>query len=88
MDSIQRKAEETFKQINDDSLILIAEWDGQPVGYALGRIYNEDETADFDLDDTLIIEIHSVIYLSVLNNKLDDLLEIQKREANGEFSWI
>ena len=42
----------------------------------------------FDLDDTLIREIHSVMYLSVLNNKLEELLELEKREAKGEFTWI
>lgn len=42
----------------------------------------------FDLDDTLIREIHSVMYLSVLNNKLEEIIEIEKREANGEFTWI
>jgi len=42
----------------------------------------------FDLDDTLIRQIHSVMYLSVLNNKLEELIEIEKREANGEFTWI
>ena len=42
----------------------------------------------FDLDDTLIRKIHSVMYLSVLNNKLDEIIEIEKREANGEFTWI
>ncbi len=42
----------------------------------------------FDLDDTLIKEIHSVMYLSVLNNKLTEIIEIEKREAEGEFTWI
>ena len=42
----------------------------------------------FDLDDTLIREIHSVMYLSILNNTLEEIIEIEKREANGEFTWI
>lgn len=42
----------------------------------------------FDLDDTLIREIHSVMYLCILNNKLEEIIEIEKREAKGEFSWI
>lgn len=42
----------------------------------------------FDLDDTLIKEIHSVMYLCILNNKLKEIIEIEKREAKGEFSWI
>lgn len=42
----------------------------------------------FDLEDTLIREIHWVMYLSVLNNKLEELIKIEKREANGEFTWI
>lgn len=44
--SIQRKAEETFKNRNEDTLILIAELESKPVGYALGRIFQQDETAD------------------------------------------
>lgn len=42
----------------------------------------------FDLDDTLIRDIHSVMYLCVLNNKIEEIIEIEKREANGEFAWI
>jgi len=42
----------------------------------------------FDLDDTLIREIHSVMYLSILNNAFEEIIEIEKREANGEFTWI
>jgi GNAT superfamily N-acetyltransferase len=43
---IKNKAEETFDNRNVNTLILIAELEGNPVGYALGRIYREDETAD------------------------------------------
>jgi len=46
IDSIQKKAEETFKNRNEDTLILIAELESKPVGYALGRIFRQDETAD------------------------------------------
>lgn len=42
----------------------------------------------FDLDDTLIREIHSVMYLSILNNRFEEIIEIEKREADGEFTWI
>jgi phosphoserine phosphatase len=42
----------------------------------------------FDLDDTLIREVHSVMYLAVVNNKLDELMEIERSEARGDFSWI
>ncbi len=42
----------------------------------------------FDLDDTLIRGIHSVMYLCKINGKLDELIEIEKREADGEFNWI
>jgi phosphoserine phosphatase len=42
----------------------------------------------FDLDDTLIREIHSVMYLSILNNRVEETIEIEKREANGEITWI
>lgn len=44
--------------------------------------------ACFDLDDTLIRGIHSVMYLALINNRLDELIEIEKAEARGDFSWI
>lgn len=43
---IKRKATETFNSSNESTLILIAELEDRPVGYALGRIYEEDGTAD------------------------------------------
>jgi GNAT superfamily N-acetyltransferase len=46
IDSIKSKAEETFISRNEDTLILIAELEGKPVGYALGKIFKEDITAD------------------------------------------
>ena len=45
-DSVKRKAQETFSNRNKDILILIAELEGTPIAYALGRIFEEDETAD------------------------------------------
>lgn len=45
-DSIRERAEETFCKRNENTLILIAEVDGVPMGYALGRIYEEEKTAD------------------------------------------
>lgn len=45
-DSIKRKAEETFDSWDENILILIAEVDGRPAGYALGRIFEEEDTAD------------------------------------------
>jgi len=53
-----------------------------------GVIMSDTSLICFDLDDTLIREIHSVMYLSILNNKLEELLEGEKREAKGEFTWI
>lgn len=44
--SIREKAEETFNNRDENTLILVAELDNRTVGYALGRIYEEDETAD------------------------------------------
>lgn len=44
--SIKRKTEEIFRNRNEESLILIADCDGQAVGYAVGKIFQEDETAD------------------------------------------
>lgn len=43
---IRRKAEATFDARDEDLLILIAEEAGQALGYALGRIYEEDPCAD------------------------------------------
>jgi len=44
--SIKRKTEDIFRNRNKESLILIADCDGQAVGYAVGIIYKEAETAD------------------------------------------
>lgn len=46
INSIKRNADETFNNRNEDTLILIAELEGTPVGYALGRIFEENEAAD------------------------------------------
>lgn len=42
----------------------------------------------FDMDGILIRNTNSVKYLCVLNNKEEQLLEIEKRENNKELSWI
>jgi len=44
--SIQKNTEETFNNINENIIILIAELEGNPVGYVLGRIFEENETSD------------------------------------------
>ncbi len=44
--------------------------------------------ACFDLDDTLTQEIHSVMLLCMLNDKLDELIQIEKLEHNGRLHWI
>ncbi len=46
LDAIKNKAEKTFTRQNDDVLILVAVLNNKPAGYALGRIYTEEETAD------------------------------------------
>ncbi|MEH7444501.1 GNAT family N-acetyltransferase [Bacillus sp. JJ1122] len=46
INTIKQNAYETFNSRNDDTLILIAELEGTPVGYALGRIFEENEAAD------------------------------------------
>lgn len=43
---IRQRAAETFEAPCEDTLILIAEEGGSPLGYALGRIYEEDPCAD------------------------------------------
>jgi phosphoserine phosphatase len=42
----------------------------------------------FDLDDTLIFNVHSVMFLCILNNRYEQLLDIEKRESAGEIDWI
>ena len=44
--SIREKAELTFKTRSEDVRIFIAEVNKIPVGYAIGSIYYEKETAD------------------------------------------
>jgi len=44
--AIKKHAGETFDNKNEDTLIFIAELDGIPTGYALGRIFEESATAD------------------------------------------
>lgn len=46
IDSLVKKAQDTFTTKNDDTLILIAELEGNPIGYVLGRVYEEDSTSD------------------------------------------
>ncbi len=46
LEAIKQKAEITFNNRNEDTLILIAEIDDLPVGYALGKIFEEEYTAD------------------------------------------
>ncbi len=42
----------------------------------------------FDMDGTLIRNTNSVKYLCTLNSQEEQLLKIEKREDNKEFSWI
>jgi phosphoserine phosphatase len=42
----------------------------------------------FDLDHTLIYEIHSVMYPCILNGKYNEVLEVEKNEENGVYNWI
>ena len=42
----------------------------------------------FDLDETLIRGIHSVMYLCILNGKDDALRKIETREGQGELHWV
>lgn len=42
----------------------------------------------FDLDHTLIYEIHSVMYPCILNGKYNEVLEVEKNEENGVYDWI
>ncbi|AOT71225.1 HAD family hydrolase [Geosporobacter ferrireducens] len=42
----------------------------------------------FDMDGTLIRNTNSVRYLCVLNGREKDVLEIEEKEDQGQFSWI
>lgn len=42
----------------------------------------------FDLDHTLIYEIHSVMYPCILNGKYKEVLEVEKQEEDGVYDWI
>ncbi len=42
LEAVQEKAEKTFLQRSDDTLILIAEVEEKVCGYALGRIIHEE----------------------------------------------
>lgn len=46
LNSIKIKAENTFSNRNEKTLILIAEQDEKAAGYALARIFKEESTAD------------------------------------------
>ncbi len=46
VEAIQKKAGETFDGRDENTLILMAEVSGEPVGYALGRIFMAEPTAD------------------------------------------
>lgn len=49
---------------------------------------NQIKLVCFDLDDTLTRDIHSVMFLCILNGNLEPLLEIEKQEAEGKIHWI
>lgn len=62
LSSIRKSAEATFKNRNEDTLILIAEINGIPVGYAFGKIFEQEETTDngtgkMGLFDELFVDV-------------------------------
>ncbi|XMB67821.1 GNAT family N-acetyltransferase [Mycoplasmatota bacterium zrk1] len=44
--SVQKKAEETFNNRSENTMILIAELEGKTVGYTLSRIFQQVDTSD------------------------------------------
>ena len=46
------------------------------------------EAVCFDMDGTLIRNTDSVRYLCTLNDQVEALTEIEKREADGSLSWV
>lgn len=87
LNSIRRKAEETFNNRNEDTLILIAELENKPVGYALGRIFQQEETADngtglMGLFDELFVD-NIARGLGIGQNLLDEIIMwMQKKGIN------
>ncbi|XMB66952.1 GNAT family N-acetyltransferase [Mycoplasmatota bacterium zrk1] len=63
LNSVQGKAEETFSNRNKNTLILIAEIEGKPVGYALSRIFQQYETAD---NGTGLMGLFDEIYVDTM----------------------
>lgn len=46
LDAIKKQAEKTFTTRDESIIILIAELEQKPVGYALGKIIQQEVTAD------------------------------------------
>ena len=62
LSSIRERAKATFKNRNEDTLILIAEIDRIPIGYALGKIFEQEGTTDngtgkMGLFDELFVDV-------------------------------
>lgn len=96
LNSIRRKAEETFSNRNQNTLILIAELENKPVGYALGRIFQQDETSDNGtglmglLDELFVDDIARGFGLG--QKLIDEIMEwMKKRGVNRvklhAYSW-
>ena len=83
--AIRKKAEETFLNRNDNTLILIAELGESPVGYLLGRIFQEEVTADngtgrMGLLDELYIE-KSAIGNGLGQKLIDEMMSWMKEKG-------
>lgn len=96
IDLIRNKAEETFNNRSENTLILIAELEDKPVGYALGRIFEEDKTADngtgrMGLFDELFVD-GTVRGLGVGRKLLDEIIKWMKKKEISRiklhaYSW-
>lgn len=96
INSIQSNAEEIFNNRSENTLIFIAELEGKPVGYALGRIFEEAATADngtgrMGLFDELFVDTAARGY-GIGQKLLDEIIKWMKEKGINRiklhaYSW-
>lgn len=83
--AVRKKAEKTFINRDEGTLILIAELENKPVGYALARIYQENEAAE---NGTGIMGLFDELYIDDMargagpgQNLLDETMKWMKEQG-------